>query len=331
MPYNPGNVRRLNALGGKRPQATGIAILPKNGDRVLNTSEGSVNNYGGNKKLGLYPNVGMSYTFQNLNLTGSRINGNMPYFWGGMNAITKPSRKSKNMITVKMIEDGNPNSNSGTKGFVSAPYWGPLSTFLNGIPSGGAPAGGAFLLDASYMANSMGTVNSRQVLAVNDTKIIAIERWRSGALGPVATSDPGIHIWTEKPLTFTTVTIRQGGVQCRLGITAVYSKASPPPTVGGVGAAAAAAAGNANDAVSNPLGQTIVTFPDDGTNGVGVVNCTNARAVPDSDAVRVYWMKFPAATTTDGANARIIFPEDPSTDATIADQNIYRDMAVYFE
>ena len=106
MPYNPGNVRRLNALGGKRPQATGIAILPKNGDRVLNTSEGSVNNYGGNKKMGLYSNVGMSYTFQNQNLTGARINGNMPYFWGGMNAITKPSRKSKNMITVKMVDDG---------------------------------------------------------------------------------------------------------------------------------------------------------------------------------------------------------------------------------
>ena len=110
MPYNPGNVRRLNALGGKRPQATGIAILPKNGDRVLNTSEGSVNNYGGNKKMGLYSNVGMSYTFQNQNLTGARINGNMPYFWGGMNAITKPSRKSKNMITVKMVDDGDANT-----------------------------------------------------------------------------------------------------------------------------------------------------------------------------------------------------------------------------
>ena len=101
MPYNPGNVRRLNALGGKRPQATGIAILPKNGDRVLNTSEGSVNNYGGNKKMGLYSNVGMSYKFQNMNLTGQRLNGNMPYFWGTKHANTKPSKKQKNMLLKK--------------------------------------------------------------------------------------------------------------------------------------------------------------------------------------------------------------------------------------
>ena len=26
---NPGNVRKLNALGGKRPQATGIVLLTK--------------------------------------------------------------------------------------------------------------------------------------------------------------------------------------------------------------------------------------------------------------------------------------------------------------
>ena len=70
MPYNPGNIRKLNALGGKRPQATGIVLLPKNGDRVLATSEGSVNNYGGNNKMGLYSNVGMNYLFQNTQLTG---------------------------------------------------------------------------------------------------------------------------------------------------------------------------------------------------------------------------------------------------------------------
>ena len=71
MPFNPGMNRRLNALGGKRPQATGIAIIPKNNGLVLKTSEGSVNNFGGNSKFGLYPNVGMSYAFQNRYSTGS--------------------------------------------------------------------------------------------------------------------------------------------------------------------------------------------------------------------------------------------------------------------
>jgi hypothetical protein len=70
MPFNPGNVRRLNALGGKRPQATGIVLIPKNGDRKLATTNGSVANFGGNTKFGLYPNVGMNYLFQNKHLTG---------------------------------------------------------------------------------------------------------------------------------------------------------------------------------------------------------------------------------------------------------------------
>ena len=58
-------------MGGKRPQSTGIVLIPKNGDRKLRTSDGSVTNHGGNTKYGLYPNVGMSYLFQNRNLTGS--------------------------------------------------------------------------------------------------------------------------------------------------------------------------------------------------------------------------------------------------------------------
>ena len=325
MPYNPGNVRRLNALGGKRPQATGIAILPKNGDRVLNTSEGSVNNYGGNKKMGLYSNVGMSYTFQNMNLTGSRINGNMPYFWGGMNAITKPSRKSKNMITVKMVDDGDFNTaTSGTKGFVSAPYWGPISAALAEDSQ----------LHGSYRAPSMGNVNSRNVLAVNDVKIIAIEMWRGdaagGSGGPVnTTTHPGIHIWTEKPLNFTTITIRQGGVQCRLAISAVYSKANPPISTATLPLPTATQleeAGNKNDAVSDAL--SAGQFPASLT--FGAANQT-PQVFEDDDAVRVYWMKFPAATTTDGANARIIFPITSNTDATTAGQDIYRDTAIYFE
>ncbi len=71
MPFNPGNVRRLNALGGKRPQATGIVLIPKNNGNVLKTSNGSTANYGGNTKFGLYPNVGMSYLFQNRYGVGS--------------------------------------------------------------------------------------------------------------------------------------------------------------------------------------------------------------------------------------------------------------------
>ncbi len=74
MPFNPGMNRKLNALGGKRPQATGIALIPKNGDRKLATSNGSTANFGGNMKYGLYPNVGMNYLFQNRYLTCLLIN-----------------------------------------------------------------------------------------------------------------------------------------------------------------------------------------------------------------------------------------------------------------
>ena len=74
MPFNPGQVRKVNALGGKRPQATGIVLIPKNGDRKLATSNGSTANYGGNTKFGLFPNVGMSYLFQNKIGVGSLFN-----------------------------------------------------------------------------------------------------------------------------------------------------------------------------------------------------------------------------------------------------------------
>ena len=312
MPYNPGNVRRLNALGGKRPQATGIAILPKNGDRVLNTSEGSVNNYGGNKKMGLYSNVGMSYQFQNLNLTGSRINGQMPYFWGTKHAITKKSKKQKNMITVKMLDDGNNGAGRGTKGFVSAPYWGHISRALVDDSQ----------LDNSYQNTSMGSVNGKGSLIVGDCGVIAIEMWRGtnggGSFGPVnAATHPGIHIWTQKPLNFSSVVIRQGGVQCRLGVTAIYSKAQPPgtDTTGEIG--------NLNNQVAAAF--TAGTFP--AANAV----VTSPGPLNNVDTARVYWLKFPAASTTDGANARLIFPSTSGTNATLAGQNIYRDMAIYFE
>ena len=65
MPLTRNFPRRVNALGGKRPQATGIVLIPKNNGNVLKTSNGSTANYGGNTKFGLYPNVGMSYLFQN--------------------------------------------------------------------------------------------------------------------------------------------------------------------------------------------------------------------------------------------------------------------------
>ena len=71
MPLTRNVPRRVNALGGKRPQATGIALIPKNGDRKLATSKGSTSNFGGNKKYGMFPNVGMNYLFQNKYLTSS--------------------------------------------------------------------------------------------------------------------------------------------------------------------------------------------------------------------------------------------------------------------
>ena len=38
--------------------------------------------------------------------------------------LPKPSRETKNMITVEMLDDGNGNDcYHGTKGFVSKPYW----------------------------------------------------------------------------------------------------------------------------------------------------------------------------------------------------------------
>lgn len=340
MPYNPGNIRKLNALGGKRPQATGIVLLPKNGDRVLSTSEGSVNNYGGNKKMGLYSNVGMSYQFQNLKLTGARINGNMPYFWATKGAVTKPARETKNMLTVKMLDDGDTSPNVGTKGFVSDPYWLPISRDLLGSSNLG-------LIDDAYINSAMGSVNGKKRIVVGDVGIIAIEMWRIGSSGPVnALTHPGIHIWTDKPLNFSSIVIRQGGVECQLNPTAVYSKASPPinsatvlPTGANPTAAELAEAGNANDAVSNALGQTNVTFPDNGTNAGGVVGLATAQAVPDSDAVRVYWCRFQDATganaTQNGINARRIFSSSSAVDAqpqgATVKRNISTDLAIYFK
>tara|TARA_B100001287_G_scaffold272066_1_gene273236 strand:+ start:38 stop:1015 length:978 start_codon:yes stop_codon:yes gene_type:complete len=307
MPYNPGNVRKLNALGGKRPQATGIALLPKNGNNILATSEGSVNNYGGNKKMGLYSNVGMSYKFQNSQLTGARLNGNMPYFHGH-GTITKASVKSKNMITVEMLDDGDSGANNGTIGFVSAPYWGQLSRDLT------SNIGLGPFLDAQHIDTAMGRVNGKKTLTVGDAKIIAIEMWRSGSLGPVDYSvAPGIHIWATNPIDFKSVTIRRGSAEVTLVPQNVYNKQNTPNTTTG-------AEGNRNDQVKLALDNN--KFP--GNYGTGT---------PIPLTTTVYWLPFPSTTRNvpsinasgqpfvavvpnkPGLAARAIFPDRSVTDA----------------
>ena len=206
---NPGNVRKLNALGGKRPQATGIVLLPKNRS-VLATSEGSVANYGGNSKMGLYSNVGMSYLFQNTQLTGARINGNMPYFWG-RGAVTKPAVDTKNMITVNLLED------RSTIGFVADPYWTPISTAL----------AGAGTIPASLRNSHMGDVNSKPNSQISTAGVIAIEKWRSTTYG--GPSDNDVYIWLEEDAPINEVTFISEGVEVTLPVEAKYTRASPGP------------------------------------------------------------------------------------------------------
>lgn len=201
---NPGNVRKLNALGGKRPQATGIVLLPKNRS-VLATSEGSVSNYGGNSKMGLYSNVGMSYLFQNKNLTNSRLNGNMPYFWG-QGAVTKPAANTKNMITVNLLED------QSTIGFVADPYWTPISAAL-GLP-------------AAIQNSHMGDVNSKPNAQIQQAGVVAIEKWRATTYsGP---SDNDVYIWLEEDAPINEVTFISEGVEVTLPVNARYKRGSTP-------------------------------------------------------------------------------------------------------
>lgn len=202
---NPGNVRKLNALGGKRPQATGIVLLPKNRS-VLATSEGSVANYGGNSKMGLYSNVGMSYLFQNKNLTNSRINGNMPYFWGH-GAVTKPAVDTKNMITANLLED------TTTIGFVAAPYWTPIS---NALASGGT-------IPNSLKNSHMGNVNSKPNAQISTAGVVAIEKWRSTSSGP---SNNDVYIWLEEDTPINEVTFISEGVEVTLPVNAKYKRGS---------------------------------------------------------------------------------------------------------
>lgn len=240
MPYNPGNIRKLNALGGKRPQATGIAILPKNGGNVLATSEGSVNNYGGNKKLGLYPNVGMSYLFQNTQLTGQRLNGNMPYFWGGFGAITKNSKKEHNMCTINALEDGT------TLGFVSSPYWRAISN--------------AFVTNPALRDSHMGFVNGKGKLEISGVKVIALEKWRTAAGGP---NNNDVYLWLERDIpTLSAVTFKSGGVSVTVPVNARYNQgnASSAPTAVGDALTAANFPANTTPAVINPIPTTSVAL-----------------------------------------------------------------------
>ena len=319
MPYNPGNIRKLNALGGKRPQATGIAILPKNRGNVLATSEGSVNNYGGNKKMGLYSNVGMSYLFQNTNLTGQRLNGNMPYFWGGSNAHSKADTKSKNMLTIKMLDSGNKTNDNGAMGLISSHYYGSISQALKDAGD----------LDIQHVASSSGHVNQKPALALSNTKVIALQMDRSGSGGPVDYSvQPGIHLWSEGPLNFRSVVIRQGGEEVRLSYAAVYNKDNLPTTNTG-------AEGNKNDEVKNSLNN--LRFP-----------AAYTQKIPKS--THVYWFPFQPITKVvkkmnaagvmvdvivdnpPGIIARKIFPRKSSKDATEAEKtDISKTVAVYFE
>ena len=236
MPYNPGNIRKLNALGGKRPQATGIAILPKNGDRVLATSEGSVNNYGGNKKMGLYSNVGMNYLFQNTQLTGQRLNGNMPYFWGS-GAITKNSKKEKNMVTINALEDGT------TLGFVSAPYWSVISTAF-------APA--------ALQDSHMGLVNGKDKLEINGVKVIALEKWRASSAGP---SNNDVYLWLERDIpSLTAITFKSQGVSVTVDVTARYNATNAVAAGAPSAVSDALTGGNFPATLTNPIPDTTVAL-----------------------------------------------------------------------
>ena len=61
MPFNPGNKRLQNALYGRSTKtgAPGVATLPNGKGGSYTVTTGSVTNYGGNMKFGLYPTVGV--------------------------------------------------------------------------------------------------------------------------------------------------------------------------------------------------------------------------------------------------------------------------------
>ena len=64
MPFNPGNKRLQNALYGRNAGvANGVTTLPDGKGGTVTVTNGSVLNYGGNMKFGLYPTVGVGLQF----------------------------------------------------------------------------------------------------------------------------------------------------------------------------------------------------------------------------------------------------------------------------
>ena len=60
MPFNPGNKRLQNALYGRSTKVPiGVTQLPNGRGGSYTVTTGSVTNYGGNMKFGLYPTVGV--------------------------------------------------------------------------------------------------------------------------------------------------------------------------------------------------------------------------------------------------------------------------------
>ena len=64
MPFNPGNKRLQNALYGRNAGvANGVTLLPDGKGGTVTVTNGSVINYVGTMKFGLYPTVGVGLGF----------------------------------------------------------------------------------------------------------------------------------------------------------------------------------------------------------------------------------------------------------------------------
>ena len=64
MPFNPGNKRLQRALYGRNPGVpNGTTQMPDGKGGTITVTNGSVMNFGGNMKFGLYPTVGVGLDF----------------------------------------------------------------------------------------------------------------------------------------------------------------------------------------------------------------------------------------------------------------------------
>ena len=64
MTFNPGNKRLQNALYGAAPSSDGgVQTVPNGRGGTVTVTNGSVMNFGGVDKFGLYPTVGVSIGF----------------------------------------------------------------------------------------------------------------------------------------------------------------------------------------------------------------------------------------------------------------------------